>query len=66
MAKSPPPIPATNAASAEMIIFIWMTERPIVREPVSLQRTAFMARPVVDRRRFTTKIAMTAKIASTK
>ena len=39
-----------------------MTLRPMVRDAFSLQRTALSARPVVDRRRFTMRMA---KIANT-
>ena len=45
-------------------IFIWITLRPIVRDAFSLQRTALSARPVVERRRLTMRMAMIANTAS--
>jgi hypothetical protein len=51
-------MPATNAAIAPAMTFICTTLMPVVRAPASLQRAAFSARPVVDRRKFTMKSEM--------
>ena len=58
-----PPIPAMKAARPATSSFIWSTLIPRVLDPGSLQRTAFSAIPVVDRRRLTTMMAMTANTA---
>ena len=60
-ANSPPPMPATNAPRAATVTFICTTLTPVVLAPGSLQRTAFMARPEVDRRKFTMNSAMMMK-----
>ena len=43
-------MPATRAARAPTVTFICTTLTPVVLAPASLQRTAFMASPEVDRR----------------
>ncbi len=51
-------MPATRAPSAATVTFICTTLTPVVLAPESLQRTAFMARPEVERRKFTMNSAM--------
>ena len=51
MARSAPPIAATNAPSPEATSLAWTTLRPIMRDPASLVRVALSARPTVERRR---------------
>ena len=59
-------MPATNAAEQAASNFICRTLIPNVVAPVLVDRTAVRPNPVVDRRRFTMKIATTAKTAMLK
>ncbi len=60
-ASSAPPMPAIRGGQRPAITFICTTLMPDVRAPASLQRAAFSASPVVDRRKLTMNSAMITK-----
>ena len=64
IARSVPPIAATNAPNPEAMSLAWTTLSPIMRDPASLVRVALSARPTVERLRLRMARPMTAMMTT--